>query len=114
MQVYKVLRLEEAEVFDSTGEAPLSPADERDGYVHLSTREQLLETLEKHFPDVRAVRLLTVDADRLGEALRWEPAREGELFPHLYGRLLAGHVTGGWLMGRGHGGKFRLPLDMPG
>ena len=29
--------------------------------------------------------LLRIDAAALGEALRWEPSRGGELFPHLYG-----------------------------
>jgi uncharacterized protein (DUF952 family) len=31
--------------------------------------------------------VLAVDAERLGEALRWEPSRGGALFPHLYGLL---------------------------
>lgn len=114
MLVYKVLTLDEAAEFERTGEAPLSPADARDGYVHFSTRAQLPGTLERHFAAERAVRVLGCDPDRLGEALRWEPARGGELFPHLYGgRLRADHVAIGWLMGRGHDGGFRLPLEMP-
>jgi uncharacterized protein (DUF952 family) len=28
-----------------------------------------------------------VDADALGDRLRWEPSRGGQLFPHLYGPL---------------------------
>ena len=112
MLLYKVLTLAEAEEYDRAGEAPLSAADERDGYVHLSTVEQLLGTLEKHFAGQRAVRLLAVDSDRLGEALRWEPAREGALFPHLYGRLQAGQTVEGWLLGRGHSGAFRLPKEI--
>ena len=38
--------------------------------------------------------LVAVDADALGAALRWEPSRNGELFPHLYGELDLGAVTG--------------------
>jgi uncharacterized protein (DUF952 family) len=38
--------------------------------------------------------LIEVDADALGEALRWEPSRNGELYPHLYGELDLGSVTG--------------------
>lgn len=112
MQVFKVLRLEEAEVLDRTGEAPLSPADGRDGYVHLSTREQLVATLDKHFGDVRAVRLLLLDGSTLGDALKWEPARGGELFPHLYGRIRAEHVVQGWQVGRVDRGRFRLPVEL--
>jgi uncharacterized protein (DUF952 family) len=31
--------------------------------------------------------LIAVDADALGDALKWEPSRGGDLFPHLYGEL---------------------------
>jgi uncharacterized protein (DUF952 family) len=33
-----------------------------------------------------------VDAKRLGDALKWEPSRGGDLFPHLYGKLRLGDV----------------------
>ena len=28
--------------------------------------------------------MLTIEADTLGAALKWEPSRGGDLFPHLY------------------------------
>lgn len=112
MLIYKVLTLDESAAFDQTGEAPLSAADARDGFVHLSTRAQLPETLTRHFAGERAVRVLATEPDRLGDALAWEPARGGELFPHLHGRLSADHVTAGWLLGRGHHGQFILPAEM--
>lgn len=31
--------------------------------------------------------VLAVDAEALGEALKWEPSRGGDLFPHLHGPL---------------------------
>jgi len=31
--------------------------------------------------------LIAVDADALGDALKWELSRDGDLFPHLYGEL---------------------------
>ena len=37
--------------------------------------------------------LIETDADALGDALRWEPSRNNELFPHLYGELDLGAVT---------------------
>jgi uncharacterized protein (DUF952 family) len=37
--------------------------------------------------------LLHVDADTLGDALKWEPSRGGALFPHLYDSLPVEHVT---------------------
>jgi uncharacterized protein (DUF952 family) len=45
------------------------------------------ETAEKHFAGVRDLVLVAVDATSLGSALRYEPSRGGDLFPHLYGTL---------------------------
>ena len=64
-----------------------SADDLRDGFIHFSTRETLAASLAKHRAGVAGLVLLEVDPDALGEALRWEPARGGILFPHLYGPL---------------------------
>jgi len=61
--------------------------DWRDGFIHLSTREQVAETARRHFADAGELRVLVIDAARLGESLKWEPSRGGDLFPHLYGDL---------------------------
>lgn len=57
-------------------------ADE--GFVHCSTPEQLDGTIERHFEGVDELVLLRMDPHALGEDLRWEPSRDGQLFPHLY------------------------------
>jgi uncharacterized protein (DUF952 family) len=64
-----------------------SDDDLRDGFIHLSTREQLAGTLAKHFAGQADLVLVEVDAGALGDALRFEPSRGGALFPHLYGAL---------------------------
>jgi uncharacterized protein (DUF952 family) len=61
--------------------------DMRDGYIHFSTASQVKETAARHFAGMPDLQLIAVDASRLGAALRWEPARDGALFPHLYGEL---------------------------
>ena len=38
----------------------------------------------KHFAGRDDLLLVALDADALGDALRWEPSRGGALFPHLY------------------------------
>jgi len=58
-----------------------------EGFLHFSTREQVVESAARHWAGVDGLVLLTVDAGRLGTSLRWEPARGGALFPHLYGPL---------------------------
>ena len=70
-----------------------SPVDLRDGFIHFSTASQVAETARKHFAGEAGLFLIAVDADALGNALRWEPSRNNELFPHLYGDLDLGAVV---------------------
>jgi uncharacterized protein (DUF952 family) len=70
-----------------------SADDLRDGYIHFSTASQVAETARKHYFGQTGLFLIAVDADALGDALRWEPSRNDELFPHLYGELDLGAVT---------------------
>ena len=69
------------------------PIDHRDGYIHFSGRDQLAETARRHFANQPDLVLIAVDGDRLGSALKWEPARGGALFPHLYGELALSAVV---------------------
>ena len=71
-----------------------SADDRRDGFIHFSTASQVAETAKKHFFGCTGLFLIAVDADALGDSLRWEPSRNDELFPHLYGELDLGAVTG--------------------
>ena len=61
--------------------------DARDGFIHLSSADQLEATLAKHFSGQKDLVLLALDSESLGERLRWEASRGGALFPHLYGPL---------------------------
>jgi uncharacterized protein (DUF952 family) len=70
-----------------------SPDDLRDGFIHFSKASQVAETARKHFFGQTGLFLIAVDADALGDALRWEPSRNDELFPHLYGELDLGAVA---------------------
>ena len=70
-----------------------SADDLRDGFIHFSLPSQVAETARKHFLGQTGLFLIEVDADALGDALRWEPSRDDELFPHLYGELDLGAVT---------------------
>jgi uncharacterized protein (DUF952 family) len=71
-----------------------SADDLRDGFIHFSTATQVAETARKHFFGENALFLVEVDADALGNALRWERSRNDALFPHLYGELDLGAVIG--------------------
>lgn len=62
-------------------------ADGPDPFIHLSTRDQVIESAALHLAGVTDLLLLTIDADALGPELRWEASRGGALFPHLYADL---------------------------
>ncbi|MDE8346907.1 MAG: DUF952 domain-containing protein, partial [Acidocella sp.] len=63
------------------------PVDLADGFVHLSTAEQLPGTLARHFQGESALVILAIDLSTYGTAVRWEAARDGALFPHVYASL---------------------------
>lgn len=112
MPVYKVLRAAEAAEFERDGETPGAPVDRADGYVHLSTADQLAGTLAKHFAGERNLTLLAVDEAAAGPDLRWEPSRGGALFPHLYRVLRRGDVL--WTRALADGPEGPLaPADLP-
>lgn len=64
-----------------------SADDRRDGFIHFSLAHQVSATARKYFANVDDLVLVEVNATLLGEALRMEPSRGGDLFPHLYGPL---------------------------
>jgi uncharacterized protein (DUF952 family) len=90
-----------------------SADDARDGFIHFSLPAQLAGTAKKHFFGQTGLFLIEVDADALGKALRWERSRNGELFPHLYGELDLGAVTGVLSMRARSDGYHDLPELMP-
>lgn len=61
--------------------------DKRDGFIHFSARHQVAATAAKYFRGQQDLVLVAIDAQRLGDNLKWEPSRGGDLFPHLYGDL---------------------------
>ena len=81
-----------------------SPVDVADGFIHFSTAAQVRDTAARHFAGEADLLIVAVDAGALGGALRWEPSRGGDLFPHLYAPLPLDAVR--WTAG--------LPLDAAG
>lgn len=86
MLIYKIFRADEWATLQADGETVGAPIDVADGYIHFSTAATVAETAAKYFTGVEGLVLLAVEADTL-DPLKWEPAREGVLFPHLYRKL---------------------------
>ncbi len=87
MLIYKILRAEEWAALREAGETAGAPIDLADGFIHFSTADQAPETAAKYFADLPGLMLLALDSAALGPALKWEPSRGDQLFPHLYGKL---------------------------
>ncbi|MCC5983919.1 MAG: DUF952 domain-containing protein [Rhodobacteraceae bacterium] len=87
MLVYKIFRRPEWDALVRDGQSAGAPVDLADGYIHLSTAQQVMETAARHFRGESDLVLVALAADRLGPGLRWEPSRGGDLFPHLYRAL---------------------------
>jgi uncharacterized protein (DUF952 family) len=107
---YKVMSATELEQMQRDGSFRGTPADISDGYIHLSCASQLTVTLEKHFSGVTGLVLATVDLSRLGDAVRWEPSRDGQLFPHIYDVLTIDAVVSAVPLERAADGTVNLPV----
>ena len=93
-RIYKILTRQEWEAALRVRRFEGSAVDRADGFIHFSTAAQVGETARRHFAGQADLVVLEVEADDLGAALRWEPSRGGDLFPHLYGPLDSHRVRG--------------------
>lgn len=93
MIIFKIATRAQWQAAEASGAFEGAPIDLADGYIHFSTGGQVAETLAKHFAGQRDLLLLSVESDSLGDALRWEVSRGGQLFPHLYAALSLHLVT---------------------
>ncbi len=87
MIVFKIVATEEWAKAQAAGVFTGAAVDRADGFIHFSTAEQAPETAAKWFAGRDDLTLAAIDAEALGDDLRWEPSRGGALFPHLYGPL---------------------------
>ena len=91
---FKILTAQQWAQFEEDGVFHGAPVDVADGYIHLSTADQLQGTLDKHFAGQAGLVIVEVDLEMLGDDVRWEVSRGGALFPHVYGVLPASAVVG--------------------
>ena len=83
MLIYKILTGPQWAALERDGEMAGAPVDLADGFVHFSAAGHVVETAAKHFAGQTGLMLLAVAGDGLGEALKWEVSRGGDLFPLL-------------------------------
>ncbi|QGZ36418.1 DUF952 domain-containing protein [Stappia indica] len=107
--IYKISPGKDWQQAEARGRFSGAPVDLADGFIHFSTAEQLRETAAKHFAGQDGLVLVAVEAEALGEGLKWEPSRGGALFPHLYGELEMSAVRWVRELPLGAGGAHLFP-----
>lgn len=91
--IYKIMSIGDWAEAQRTGIVPPAAIDCKDGYIHLSTEDQVLETARLHFAGRDDLVAAAYIAEDFGETLKWEASRGGALFPHLYASLPAAKAT---------------------
>lgn len=107
--VYHMCRRQDWDAARARGAYAGSSQDRADGFIHFSTAAQVRASAARHRAGEEGLVLLVVEARALGAALRWEPARRGELFPHLYGELPVAAVSAVHDLPLGRDGRHRFP-----
>ena len=85
--IYKIVHRDAWAAAKAAGVFSGAEIDLNDGFIHFSSGKQVAVTAEKHFAGQTDLLLVAVDPAELGDDLKWEPSRGGDLFPHLYGSL---------------------------
>ena len=106
--IFKVINKEEWQKAKQSGTYGGSDKDKKDGYIHFSEDDQVLETLKKHYPKKENLVLLKVNAFKL-EHLLWEQASNGDMYPHLYSPLDVNTVVDEFELSLNEDGTHKLP-----
>ena len=114
--IYHVCRRAEWQYAQTTGVYRGSSQDEADGFIHFSGPAQVKASVAKHRAGQDGLVIIAADPQLLGESLKWEVSRGGQLFPHLYGALPLAAVK--WVadlpLDTGGTHVFPAPLDADG
>ena len=106
--IFKIINKEEWQKAKQSGTYVGSHKDKKDGYIHFSEDDQVLETLKKHYPNKENLVLLKVNAFKL-EHLLWEQASNGDMYPHLYSPLDVNTVVDEFELSLNEDGTHELP-----
>lgn len=110
-RVYKILNADDYGEASKLGYSQTA-LDQGDGYVHLSTRAQVTETLALHYKGQTGVHLLEYIVEHFSGLIRWEESRGGQLFPHLYSTLRLDAARRQWQLTNAPDGGHILPGDI--
>ena len=110
--VYKIVARTAWDAARRAGSFLGSADDLRDGFIHLSVREQLEGTLARHYSGQTDLVLVALDVRVLASDLRWEAATSGRIYPHLYRSLAFDAVLSETALTLGSSGQHALPEEL--
>jgi len=84
-KVYKVFTESEWNAFQESGQFEGSEDDLRDGFIHLSTKEQVDGVIERFFSGKRPLYVAEFSGSDFLQRVKWEASASKEFYPHLYG-----------------------------
>lgn len=58
-----------------------------EGFIHCSTKDQVIEVADYIFRGRAGLLLLLIDEAKIKEKIKYEDAGNGKLYPHIYGPL---------------------------
>ncbi len=108
--LYKILSQQEwLQVLEAQALAGFG-IDLTDGFIHLSSAEQVKETARVYFSGREDLMLVIIDSSSLKASLKWEESRAGALFPHVYGVIPMAAVLAAEMLPLGVDGEHEFPF----
>ena len=98
-----------------------APSLTNEGFIHCSTRAQVIPVAEKFYKGQSRLILLAIDPARLSSDLKWEAPFDGapppgvpagDAFPHIYGPINLDSVIEVLDLNTSVDGKFVLPSNI--
>ena len=112
MRIFKIVHEHEWHEAERSGEYLGSAKDRTDGFLHFSTARQVPGTLARYYSGIDDLLLVCVDATPFGSSLKYEAARDGSLYPHLYAPLGVGAAQWVKPIALRADGSFNLPAEL--
>ena len=83
--VYRVMLNNEWDEFKKIKKFFGNKLDIQSGFIHLSTKSQIKNTIEKYYKNEDSIIIFKINVKDIAKNLKWEISRNNQLFPHLYG-----------------------------
>ena len=97
-KVYKVFTESEWDIFQENGQFKGSTDDLRDGFIHLSAKDQIAGVIERFFAGKHPLYVAEFSDPEFIRRLKWEASTSNDLYPHLYDSVLLAREVGSFVI----------------